>query len=239
MSTGGIPVRSQGFAEVYDVSGLGGAYKLGKFDGILGLAFGVLSVNQVTTVFDNMVNQKAVNSAEFAFYLSSVDGVPGTLVVGGTDLNHYTPPFNYVPLKAATYWEINLGGLNVGGTSYVPSGGQNAIVDSGTSLLTGPSAAVAAIAAKLNARPFVNGEYLITCNEALLPNLDFIINNITYTLTPHDYIIPDPPLCILGLIALDIPAPAGPLWILGDIFMRKYYTVFDAANKRVGFALAK
>jgi hypothetical protein len=28
-------------------------------------------------------------------------------------------------------------------------------------------------------------------------------------------------------------------WIFGDYFMRKYYTVFDHAKKRIGFARSK
>eukprot|EP00604_Paraphysomonas_vestita_P002846 CAMPEP_0174818354 /NCGR_PEP_ID=MMETSP1107-20130205/1018_1 /TAXON_ID=36770 /ORGANISM="Paraphysomonas vestita, Strain GFlagA" /LENGTH=362 /DNA_ID=CAMNT_0016030085 /DNA_START=105 /DNA_END=1193 /DNA_ORIENTATION=+ len=238
LNMGGLIVHDQIFAEVTDVSGLGAAYKMGKFDGILGLAFPVLSVNKVPTAFENVVSQGLVTSAEFAFYLGNSAKDKGELTLGGTDPSHYTGSITYVPLLAATYWEITLDDLQISGQSFVGSGESKAIVDSGTSILTGPSSEVSKIASLLGGKEIVEGEYLVKCDYTGFPDFVFKIDGNDYTLTPYDYLIPDGNVCLLGIMALDIPEPTGPLWILGDVFMRKYYTVFDVTNKRVGFALA-
>lgn len=235
-NVGGLVVKNQEFAEVTDASGLGAAYKLGKFDGILGLAFPLLSVNKVPTVFQNVVEQGLVETAEFAFFLGNSNSEEGELVLGGVDPKHYTGDITWEPLLSATYWEITLKGMSVAGTTYTT--GAKAIVDSGTSLLTGPSDAVADIAKQIGAKEIIKGEYMVACDYESLPDFSFVIGDNTYTLSAQEYLIPDGDLCLLGMIGLDIPRPNGPLWILGDVFMRKYYTVFDSANERVGFALA-
>jgi len=237
LQTGGLNLKDMEFAEVTDATGLGLAYKIGKFDGILGLAFPILSVNKVPTMFECMVQQGLVDKAEFSFYLGKESGEKGELLLGGTDSDYYTGDFTYVPLKAETYWEITMDSLKIGDSTY--GEGNNAIVDSGTSLLTGPSDAVKAIAEAIGAKPLIAGEYVVSCDATDLPDLSFTLNGQVYTLTSKDYLIPDGDMCLLGMMGLDVPRPNGPLWILGDLFMRKYYTVFDVANSRVGFADAK
>merc|ERR1719229_1325678 len=39
--------------------------------------------------------------------------------------------------------------------------------------------------------------------------------------------------CLLGIAGMNIGQP---LWILGDVLMRDYYTVFDIENEQIGFS---
>lgn len=241
VTVGDVEVKGSLFAEITDVSGLGAAYALGKFDGILGMAFQSISVDHIPTIFQDMLEQKVIEEPVFAFYLSEESGQDGELDFGGIDANHYTGDITYVPVSQQSYWELQMDDIQIAGASV--SKVRTAIVDSGTSLLAGPVDEVAAIAKKVGAHAFIHGEFLIDCaktNETGI-DLEIMIAGNTFTLTPYDYILNTGAggPCILGMLGIDIPAPMGPLWILGDPWIRKYYTVFDFGVPRLGFALAK
>jgi hypothetical protein len=233
-SMAGLPIEGQRFAEVKDASGLGAAYSAGKFDGILGLAFDSISIDNTPTPFKNLIDQGQVDKGIFSFYLAN--DKDGVLTIGGTDETKYDGDLTWVPLSSATYWEIALDDVSADGTQYDSS--TSAIVDSGTSLLTGPTATVKKLAAAVGAKANFAGEYIVDC-DAELPELTFTIAGAEYTLAGEDYLIKSGTTCLFAIMGMDIPRPAGPLWILGDVFMRKYYTAFDYENEQVGFAPAK
>ncbi|XP_024968112.1 aspartic proteinase oryzasin-1-like [Cynara cardunculus var. scolymus] len=343
VQVGDLCIEDQDFIEVTKEGSL--SFVLGKFDGILGLGFKEISVGDLQPVWYNMIDQGLVKEQVFSFWLNrnEDDEEGGELVFGGVDPSHFIGEHSYVPVTKKGYWQFNMGDFLIGNQSTgFCEGGCAAIVDSGTSLLAGPTTIVTEINYAIGAEgvlssecktlvteygdmiwdllvsgvtpgkvcsqaglcfsngaqsvssniktvveeenrglqdtvycevcemaviwmqnqlrqketkevvlDYVNklcesipspaGESVIDCNSlSKMPNVSFTIGEKLYTLTPEQYILKTgegiAAVCISGFMALDVPPPAGPLWILGDVFMGVYHTVFDYGNLQLGFA---
>lgn len=160
VTVGDITVKGQVFAEATKEPGL--TFVAAKFDGILGLGFKEISVNRVTPVWYNMLDQKLVNEPVFSFWLNrnESDGTRGgELVFGGSDPKHYKGEHVYTPVTRKGYWQFDLGDVTIDGRSTgFCAKGCSAIADSGTSLLAGPSGIVAEINQAIGATGVVSNE---------------------------------------------------------------------------------
>ena len=126
------------------------------------------------------------------------------------------------------------------GTCTVSGGGRcHGVVDTGTSLITGPAAVVKHLLASIALADHA-------CDDlSALPDVVFSLAGRDFPLSPRDYVVlvrdalTDAVVsCKIGIVPLDVPAPRGPLWILGDVFLRRYYAVFDRKNAKVALAEA-
>ncbi|XP_046447133.1 lysosomal aspartic protease-like [Daphnia pulex] len=244
----GAQVIDQTFAEAVEEPGV--VFVAGRFDGILGMSYPSISVQGVVPMFQNMMAQGLVDEPVFSFWLNRNLNNPengGEILFGGTNPTHYEGEITYVPVSRKAYWQFSVDGVNLAGYDEYPfcNGGCEMISDTGTSLITGPTEEITLFHKLIGAQVNIVGEGIVDCNEIPnLPAMTFTIGGKPFVLEGVDYIIPfvdtttNETLCLSGFLGLDIPEPAGPLWILGDVFIGKFYSVYDFGQDRIGLAVS-
>jgi len=236
LKIGDITVEKQDFAEATSEPGL--AFAFGRFDGILGLGYDSISVNGIVPPFYNMLKDKSLDEPVFAFYLGSTDQ-ESEVVFGGVDEDHYEGKVTKLPVRRKAYWEVELNEIKFGKSS-AKLENTGAIVDTGTSLIALPTTLAELLNNQIGAKKGYNGQYSIECDKRDgLPDLTFQLAGKDFTIGPYDYILEVQGSCISALFGMDFPEPVGPLVILGDAFLRRWYSIYNVGDNTVGLAKAK
>jgi len=201
------------------------------FDGVLGLAPDNMAQSDEFSVMNRLSNSGTLKNPMFSVFLSDSDAETSEITFGDMRDKHRATDLYWVPVtKGAGYWEVEIEDIYLDKTAQKLCQGCRVAVDTGTSELAGPSDIISTLSSRLTDQGCTN-----------LPKLGFAVRGPNgkakiLSLEPKEYTSGG---CSLSLMALDVPPPNGPLFVFGIPFLQKYYTVYDHANMRVGFAVAK
>ncbi|KAJ7703925.1 acid protease [Mycena rosella] len=205
-------------------------------DGLLGMAFPAISNLGQNPFFITAHAARSVKANQFSFYLASTGS---ELYLGGANKHLYTGDIEYHTIDSSSgLWQVIGAKAKVGGTIVV-NGKFQTIIDTGTTLMYGPPAAVKKIFASVEGSKLFNptfGYYSYPC--ASPPKIAFNWGGKDWPISTANLNLgktaPGSKDCVASLAGVDI-GYGSTVWLLGDAFMKNVYTVFDYDQEAVGF----
>ncbi|KAJ3130181.1 Vacuolar protease A [Nowakowskiella sp. JEL0407] len=239
VSIAGLDITNQVFGEAIKEPGF--VFAVGKFDGILGLGYDRISVGGIPPPVYQMIKQNLISEPVFSVYLGKTEQSGGLITFGGVSPEHFTLPIHWIPVTQKAYWEVDMQFVTLN-KSDIGITTRRAIIDTGSSLLVLPTSEATKINNQIGGKKGFNGQYTVDCaTVSKLPELDIRLGGKKFTLRGEEYILKvsgfgGSETCVSGFAGMDFPG--SPMWILGDVFLRVYYSVYDLGNNRVGLARA-
>jgi len=206
-------------------------FALLPYDGILGVGLPATSVTPRFNIMGNLAEKKALLNDRFAIWMANEgDGEPSEVTFGD---------FNPKRLASTVIWEkiddASTGFWQVPAEIMVDNepiglGIHRFAVDTGTSLIAGPGTVIEAIKSGVNLRSDCS-------NYHNLPLVGFKFGSTILNLEPADYVgrEAEGTICKYNFATLELPSG---IILLGDPFMRKYYTIYDRDSLQVGLSLS-
>ncbi|RIB06184.1 aspartic peptidase domain-containing protein [Gigaspora rosea] len=214
LQVGYIPITSQQFAIIYDISS---AFQNDVIDGIMGLGYDSLSL------------RPARNNTKYG----------GIFVFGGIDTSLYKGSIIYAPVTVQNFWQIGIDAVLYNGKAVTTSSKkqkQQAIVDTATALLILGTSVVKQLHTNMKGKlDSTSQTWQVPCNLGSNVKVSIQINGISLAINYRDIVrekvSSTSTWCYSGIAATDSTT-----WILGGVFMKNYYVIFDREKNQVGFA---
>ena len=213
-------------------------------DGIVGMSYKSLASDGADPLIDSLQKYGAISKRMFSFFLSSRPGEQASkLIIGAPDPKYYRDSLFWNPVidQGSGRWFIGTSSVSIGGTRVIQCQDQClALVDTGTSFLGIPGDLFQAFVGKMLSKRSdcsirQNSDVICDSSDTSgLPDLTFEINGNRYVLKPEDYLIRSQ----IGIMPVNVTGGRS-FFILGDTFIKNYYTVFDMDSNQIAFAAPK
>jgi len=247
---GDLTIKNYEFAEIVSQQSI---LDDADFDGVCGLSFPEQDpqYGELVSIVDAIKEQNLLSSNMFSFFLMRDPGVEDSRIIfGGYDDSLLGGPIGWYPVVGTDYWMVKGNNILVGGQDIgLCNGGCYFIMDTGTSILTGPTNQLNQLLDSINVTDGCQNYYE-------LPDITFVIGQDSYTLNADDYIlaigadeaflpyarpnVDEIVDCVSVFYPMDLVGEQnGNVWIMGDTFLSKFYMMYDRDNMQVGIALQK
>ncbi|KAF7299969.1 Acid protease [Mycena chlorophos] len=206
-------------------------------DGLLGLAWpsiNTVSPSPVKTPVENMIDQGLISQPLFTVKLDRGDNA-GFYSFGEIDDSVTSNPFTYTDVdNSQGFWMIPSESYSLNGQTKSREG-NTAILDTGTTLALVDDDTVSAIYGAIDGAKYDQdqGGWMYP-SSSTVPNVQFAVGSTLYTLNSADFPFGD---ASDGYVFGGVQSRGtNPFDILGDIFLKSVYVVFNQGEQTVGLA---
>ncbi|PWN37492.1 Asp-domain-containing protein [Meira miltonrushii] len=226
--------------------------------GIMGMGFQALAQSRATPFWEVLVQQNKLKTNAFTFQLArnsrtatsnSQISPGGVFTLGEIDQSQYSGNINYVDLSNQEgYWTVPLQALSVDGQNGNINGDGTSAIDTGTTLIIAPPSVAEQIYEQVpGANPVSSGfgsssqgMYSIPCSSSV--NISLTFGGQQYSINPADMnagaLDSSGQNCLGGILGSDLGSGA-PNFIVGDVFLKNVFSVYQYSPAAVGFAALK
>ncbi|RXK34701.1 hypothetical protein M231_08042 [Tremella mesenterica] len=223
-----------------------------SLSGIMGLSWQSLAYSKAVPLWITLAKSTSWDQPLFAFYLkryrdvagaTSVESDGGMANFGYLDATIYTGDVTYVTVPSdAQYWQIPIDSMSMQGTAISLGTSTAAAIDTGTTLIGGPSAIIAKIYAAIPGSKPMTGSYVnyyeYPCTTSISFSLTFggfeiQVSDADFNLGRYSS---DTTYCTGAAFVQDLPSNSPVQWIVGDTVLKNVYSVYRYSPPAVGFA---